>query len=238
MDSMKNFHSNSNNMPPNQQSNGSSNNNDMGSTTNNAFSKSAALNDKPASKTSVPSSAFQPVQKGHATAMQPPAKDKADAAIGKKTLAKGKRTDQQVRVQHHHHHYYHYHHHHVHKMPQNQKLDNQDDCQCGSSSAPHVEANAGNHSSNGSAPESNHGSNGQNGNVTALNSRGSNLESENGLLGKGGTVGGIGFGGSNGADQNRFAQREAALNKFRQKRKERCFEKKVNLLRGSKFYEN
>ncbi|XP_052883077.1 two-component response regulator-like PRR37 isoform X3 [Gossypium arboreum] len=239
-DSMKNFHSNSNNMPPNQQSNGSSNNNDMGSTTNNAFSKSAVLNDKPASKTSGPSSAFQPVQKGHATAMQSPAEDKADAAIGKKILAKAKGTDQQVQVQHHHHHYYHYHHH-VHKMPQNQKLDNQDDlCQCGSSnmsSAPHVEANAGNHSSNGSAPESNHGSNGQNGNITALNSRGLNLESENGLLGKGGTVGGIGFGGSNGADQNRFSQREAALNKFRQKRKERCFEKKVRYQSRKKLAE-
>ncbi|KAB2034523.1 hypothetical protein ES319_D04G091900v1 [Gossypium barbadense] len=203
-DSMKNFHSNSNNMPPNQQSN--SNNNDMGSTTNNAFSKSAVLNDKPASKTSVPSSALQPVQKGHATAMQPPAEDKADAAIGKKILTKAKGTDQQ----------------------------------CGSSnmsSAPHVEANAGNHSSNGSAPESNHGSNGQNGNITALNSRGLNLESENGLLGKGGTVGGIGFGGSNGAHQNRFAQREAALNKFRQKRKERCFEKKVRYQSRKKLAE-
>ncbi|PPD89120.1 hypothetical protein GOBAR_DD13947 [Gossypium barbadense] len=208
-DSMKNFHSNSNNMPPNQQSN--SNNNDMGSTTNNAFSKSAVLNDKPASKTSVPSSALQPVQKGHATAMQPPAEDKADAAIGKKILTKAKGTDQQ-----------------------------DDLCQCGSSnmsSAPHVEANAGNHSSNGSAPESNHGSNGQNGNITALNSRGLNLESENGLLGKGGTVGGIGFGGSNGAHQNRFAQREAALNKFRQKRKERCFEKKVRYQSRKKLAE-
>ncbi|KAH1039019.1 hypothetical protein J1N35_040762 [Gossypium stocksii] len=237
---MKNFHSNSNNLPPNQQSNGSSNNNDMGSTTNNAFSKSAVLNDKAASKTSVPSSAFQPVQKGHATAMQPPAEDMADAAMGKKILAKAKGMDQQVRVQHHHHHYYHYHRH-VHKMPQNQKLHNQDDlCQCGSSnmsSAPHVEANAGNHSSNGSAPESNHGSNGQSGNITALNSRGLNLESENGLLGKGGTVGGIGFGGSNGADQNRFARREAALNKFRQKRKERCFEKKVRYQSRKKLAE-
>jgi pseudo-response regulator 7 len=32
--------------------------------------------------------------------------------------------------------------------------------------------------------------------------------------------------GENGLD-NRFAIREAALHKFRQKRKERCFEKKV-----------
>ncbi|OMP06312.1 CheY-like superfamily [Corchorus olitorius] len=74
-DSMKNFQSNSNSMPPKQQSNGSSNNNDMGSTTNNAFSKPAVLSDKPAPKTSVnsfhPSSAFQSVQHGRASAPQP-----------------------------------------------------------------------------------------------------------------------------------------------------------------------
>lgn len=38
-----------------------------------------------------------------------------------------------------------------------------------------------------------------------------------------------GASGANGVctEQMRFARREAALNKFRQKRKERCFEKKV-----------
>ncbi|EOY18478.1 Pseudo response regulator, putative isoform 5 [Theobroma cacao] len=181
-DSMKNFQSTSNSIPPKQQSNGSSNNNDMGSTTNNAFSKPAVLSDKPAPKTSAksfhPSSAFQPVQSGHGSALQPV----AQAAP-----------------------------------------------QCGSSnlsSLPHVEGNAANHSLTRSASGSNHGSNGQNGSSTVLNTRGMNLESENGVPGKGGAGGGIGSGGRNVVDQNRFAQREAALNKFRQKRKERCFEKK------------
>ncbi|XP_022765293.1 two-component response regulator-like PRR37 isoform X2 [Durio zibethinus] len=198
-DSMKNFHSNSNSIPPKQQSNGSSNNNDMGSTTNNAFSKPAVLSDKPAPKTSVksfhPSSAFQPVQNGRVSALQPLTQGKADAALA--------------------------------AVPQ-----------CGSSNmSPRFEGNAGNHSLNGSASGSNHGSNGQNGSSTALNTGGMNLESEIGVPGKGGTVGGIGFGGSNGVYQNRFAQREAALNKFRQKRKERCFEKKVRYQSRKKLAE-
>ncbi|EOY18475.1 Pseudo response regulator, putative isoform 2 [Theobroma cacao] len=190
-DSMKNFQSTSNSIPPKQQSNGSSNNNDMGSTTNNAFSKPAVLSDKPAPKTSAksfhPSSAFQPVQSGHGSALQPVAQAAAP--------------------------------------------------QCGSSnlsSLPHVEGNAANHSLTRSASGSNHGSNGQNGSSTVLNTRGMNLESENGVPGKGGAGGGIGSGGRNVVDQNRFAQREAALNKFRQKRKERCFEKKVFDIRAER----
>ncbi|EOY18477.1 Pseudo response regulator, putative isoform 4 [Theobroma cacao] len=193
-DSMKNFQSTSNSIPPKQQSNGSSNNNDMGSTTNNAFSKPAVLSDKPAPKTSAksfhPSSAFQPVQSGHGSALQPVAQAAAP--------------------------------------------------QCGSSnlsSLPHVEGNAANHSLTRSASGSNHGSNGQNGSSTVLNTRGMNLESENGVPGKGGAGGGIGSGGRNVVDQNRFAQREAALNKFRQKRKERCFEKKVRYQSRKKLAE-
>ncbi|XP_021295916.1 two-component response regulator-like PRR37 isoform X2 [Herrania umbratica] len=253
-DSMKNFQSTSNSMPPKQQSNGSSNNNDMGSTTNNAFSKPAVLSDKPAPKTSAksfhPSSAFQPVQSGCGSSPQPVAQGKGDAALGSMILVKGRGTDQQVKVRHHYHHYHHHHHHHVHNMPQNQRLGNHDDLslenmavaapQCGSSnlsSLPHVEGNAANHSLTRSASGSNHGSNGQKESSTVLNSRGMNLESENGVPGKGGAGGGIGSGGRNGIDQNRFAQREAALNKFRQKRKERCFEKKVRYQSRKKLAE-
>ncbi|XVF23732.1 hypothetical protein REPUB_Repub13aG0065000 [Reevesia pubescens] len=244
-DSMKNFHSNPNSMPPKQQSNGSSNNNDMGSTTNNAFSKPTVLSDKPAPKTSVkylhPSSAFHPVQNGCASAPQHLAQGKGGAALGNMTLVQARGTDQQVQVQHHHHH----HHYHVHNMPQNKKLGKHHDLsvenmaaaatQCESShvsSARHVEGNAGNHSLNGSASRSNHGSNGKNGSSTALNTRGMNLESENGV--QRWSSWWIGLGGRNGVDHNRFAQRETALNKFRQKRKERCFEKKISATwRGS-----
>ncbi|XVE68999.1 hypothetical protein DITRI_Ditri09bG0114600 [Diplodiscus trichospermus] len=192
--SMKNFQSNSSSMPPKQQSNGSSNNNDMGSTTNDAFSNPAVVSDKPAPKTSVkslhPSTTFQPVQNGRASALQPLTKAAAPQ-FGSSNM----------------------------------------------SSAPHVEGNAGNHSLNGSASGSNHGSNRQNGSSPALNTRGINIGSENGMPEKGGTIGGIGFGGRNGVDQNRFAQREAALNKFRQKRKERCFEKKVRYQSRKKLAE-
>ncbi|XWS07876.1 hypothetical protein CRYUN_Cryun41cG0030200 [Craigia yunnanensis] len=245
-DSMKNFQSNSSSMPPKQQSNGSSNNNDMGSTTNNAFSEPVVLSDKPAPKTSVkpfyPSLAFQPMQNGHASAPQPLAQGKDDVALGNRILVQARGTDQQVQVQHHHHH--------VHNMPQNKKLGNHYNLpfenmaaaalQCGSSnvsSAPHVEGNAGNHSLNGGVSGSNHGIIGQNGSSTALNTRGINLESENRMPGKSVAVGGIGFGGRNGVDQNRFAQRQAVLNKFRQKRKERCFEKKVRYPRRKKMAE-
>lgn len=52
-----------------------------------------------------------------------------------------------------------------------------------------------------------------------INSRGS----------KEGTSSPIGVGSKSGVEQNHVSQREVALNKFRQKRKETCFEKKVTL---------
>lgn len=90
-----------------------------------------------------------------------------------------------------------------------------------------IEGNGGNYSLNGSVSGSNHGSNGHNGSNTALNIGGMNMESDNGGAEKNRTAGGSGSGSGSGVDQNRFAQRVAALTKFRQKRKERCFEKKV-----------
>uniref|UniRef100_A0A0D6R118 Response regulatory domain-containing protein n=1 Tax=Araucaria cunninghamii TaxID=56994 RepID=A0A0D6R118_ARACU len=95
----------------------------------------------------------------------------------------------------------------------------------------------GNGSVNGSASGSNNGSNGQNGHSNGQSSAaltpGTNGESDTGIAvkssagGGGGGGSGSGSGSASGVDQNRSAQREAALTKFRQKRKERCFEKKV-----------
>ncbi|CAH2040694.1 unnamed protein product [Thlaspi arvense] len=209
---------------PDQPPNGSSNNNDMGSTTNDAFIKPGDFSDKPMPKSTVnvhPCSAFQPVQSS------------------------------QVQVQHHHHHYHHYHHH-VHNMQQQQQqqqqqqlqLPNHDDLSLRTiAAAPHgrpsnlpsmpIEGIATNYSMNGSASGSNNGSNGQHGSSTAIIIEGTNMASDNGATGKCGAAGGgndgsgSAKGSSNGVDQNRCKQREAALNKFRQKRKERCFEKKV-----------
>lgn len=244
-DSMKNLQSNSSSMPPNQRSNGSSNNNDMGSTTNNAFSKpSAALSDKPTLKSSIkllhPSSAFQLVQNGHVSAPQP-TQETSDAAKPNMVLVQVKGINQQVQVQHHHHHYHH-HHHHVHKTLKNQQQSDQDDMslqtmtaaapQCGSSNllvGSQQEDNSGNHNLNESASWSNHGSNGQNRSGTVSNAIVVNIESENGGVpeNNGKATSGIGYREIQGVDQNRYSQREAALNKFRLKRKERCFTKKV-----------
>lgn len=227
-ESMQNFQSNSNGAPPNQSSNGSSNNN-MGSTTDDVYTKPAAFDDKPDSKSAVKHlqhSAFQPVQN---TIL-------ADFANANTILTHPSAMPPQVQIQNHHYHY----HHHVHNISQ-QQIRIHDDLaltnmaksapQCGSSNvlnAP-VEGNARNQSLNGSASGSNHGSNGQNGSTTAVNAQGTNMESDDGIAGKGGAGGGSGSGSGSrsGVDQNQSAQREAALNKFRQKRKERCFEKKV-----------
>lgn len=210
----------------------------MGSTTNNVYTKQVAFSDKAAPNSAFkylhPSSAFQPVQNGHNSPPQPIIQGKTDAATASKVSAQTAQTrdiKQPVHVQHHHHHYHH-HHHHVHNMPQ-QKPANQDDLsskniavealQCGSSnmlSAP-LEGKAGNQSMNGNGSGSNSGSNGQNGSITDLNARGTNTESDNGVV--------TGFATRSGIDTNNSAQREAALIKFRQKRKERCFEKKVSI---------
>lgn len=240
-ESKQNFQSSSNNTQPYQCSNGSSNNNDMGSTTNNVSTKQVPFDDKSLPKSAFkclhPSSAFQPVQNSHIPHPQSRIQDKKDAAMTNMILAQTRGLNQQVQVQHHHHHYHH-HHHHVHSMAQ-EELDNHDDLslknhadaapQCGSSNllSASLEGNAGSHSLNGSASGSNHGSNGQNGSTATLNASGTNMESDNGIAGKGEASGIIGFTSGSGIDPDRVALREAALNKFRQKRKERCFEKKV-----------
>lgn len=108
-----------------------------------------------------------------------------------------------------------------------------------------VEGQAANYSMNVSNSGSNHGSNGQNGGSTAALAGGVNVESANIVAEKSGAVNGNGNGNGSGSGsgngngsgsgsgsgvyQDRLAQREAALNKFRQKRKERNFNKKVSL---------
>jgi pseudo-response regulator 7 len=225
-ESMQNLQSNSNSTPPNQRSNGSSHNNDMGSTNNITFAKPSVISDKPTLKPTVKChypSAFQPVQNDHTALPQPVIQGKGDAPIANTTLVKSRGVNQQGQVQHHNHC--------VHNMPQQQQLTNHDDLslnmtaaapQCGSSnmlSTP-TQGNAGDYSLNGS----DHGSNGQNGSSIALS----------GAVEKGGTPGpGDESGSRSGVGRNRIALREAALSKFRQKRKERCFEKKVTEIAAS-----
>ncbi|KAK1421257.1 hypothetical protein QVD17_23449 [Tagetes erecta] len=157
-------------------------------------------------------------------------------ALDDKPIAPGlcegdKATPLQVR---HHHHHYHHHHHHVHKtQQQQQELTNQDDessrNMVSNGLAAQVEGNAANYGS--ASGRSNNKSNGEN---DSIGEKGSSYAviaegTDNGVAEKGktGNLSGSGSGSATGVDQDRLAQREAALNKFRQKRKERCFEKKV-----------
>ena len=252
-ETINNFPSHVDGNLPNQQSNGSSNNIDMASTTNYAVPKPEAYNEKSESTSAFKcfhTSAFQPVTSGRMFPPQKISSEKADDIVVDAVEAQAIGSNQPVQVQHHHHHYHHYHHH-VHSMqpqsqpqPQPQQQSDNDDRflnnmaaaapQCGSSNAfgGPAEGNAANYSINGSASGSNHGSNGQNGSSTALNVGATNMEGDNGAAGNSGAGAISGKGSGNRVEEDRFTQREAALTKFRQKRKERCFEKKVTCFKS------
>lgn len=234
---MYDFPSHSNGTPTNQQSNGSNNEEAMASTNKYVVPKLEALNDKPEAISafkSSESSAFEPVQSAclH-LASQVITRNSDDAEDKPVETFRG--SYQQVRVQHHHHHH-HYYHHHVHNVKQQRDHDDLSlknlaaaAQQCGSSNifGGPIESQAGNCSINGSASGSNYGSNGHNGSSTLLNGGLTNVESDNGAAGNSGNGGISRRNSGNEVEENRVAQREAALTKFRQKRKERCFEKKV-----------
>ncbi|KAG7947079.1 hypothetical protein I3843_14G075900 [Carya illinoinensis] len=237
-----NFHSHSSGNLPNHHSNGSSNNNDVASKDKCVIPKLEVYDEKPESMSafkSFHSSTFQSVQN---------TPGKATNVEVSKVQAETRGSKQQVQVQHHHHHHHHYHHH-VHNLQQHQLQQDHSDVsqknmagasqQCGSSNAlgGPVESNAGNYSVNGSASGSNFGSNGQNGSSTALNAGVTNVESENGAAGNIGAGAISGKNSGNGSDEERVAHREAALYKFRQKRKERCFEKRVRYQSRKKLAE-
>ncbi|KAG0616531.1 hypothetical protein M758_5G123400 [Ceratodon purpureus] len=140
----------------------------------------------------------------------------------------------------HHHHHHHRHHHgnsgHSGGNPGVQDEQQQSVITPGSG-APRVDGQSG--SSNGYGSTGN-GNGSMNGSVSGSNTGVNNGQSGLGVapmanenIGNNGACGSDpamdGLSGGNGVctEQMRFARREAALNKFRQKRKERCFEKKV-----------
>ncbi|KAF8096021.1 hypothetical protein N665_0319s0039 [Sinapis alba] len=94
--------------------------------------------------------------------------------------------------------------------------------------------NTVNYSVNGSGSGSGHGSHDPYGSSNGMNAGGMNKGSANGA---GGSGDGSGSGSGNVADENKMSQREAALTKFRQKRKERCFRKKVRYQSRKKLAE-
>ncbi|CAK9167296.1 unnamed protein product [Ilex paraguariensis] len=216
-------------------SNGVSNIIDMASTTNKLSTNVLILKDKSEATSTIHglhlSSVFKPLKNDlRCTSQQVLAK--ADDVVTPPALAPP--SHQEVPIQHIHHHH---HHHHFHDMEQVETPSNHDGPllkksaadvpQCGSSnvlSGP-VEGNPGNFSLNRSASGSNLGSNGLKEGNTAINAGGTKAESETGLAGKSRSVDASGSGSGNRMDQTKYVLREAALNKFRQKRKEQCFRK-------------
>ncbi|KAK9684058.1 hypothetical protein RND81_10G183700 [Saponaria officinalis] len=102
-----------------------------------------------------------------------------------------------------------------------------------------TQANAVNCSVNESVGRSNHGSNVHNGGKVALTAEGMSMVHSSGVAAYDYADNGSGSGSGSGVgiDQRRSAEREAALNKSRLKRKERCFDKKVRYQSRKKLAE-
>ncbi|KAG0478745.1 hypothetical protein HPP92_013464 [Vanilla planifolia] len=183
-------------------------------------------------------SAFHPVQLQSSTIHQV-VQEKINEAAKVSVIGQSRDSPNQVQVQLHHHHYHH-HHHHVHGLQAQPDEDLSVEnlkataAYCSSSNVfPRPpEANAPNYSLHGSNSGSNHGSDGQNGCSMAVNTKGTNMDSTTAVpLINGVTAGNeSGSGSGSGADQNRFARREAALNKFRQR------EKTETSAKGNQFF--
>ncbi|GLU02443.1 hypothetical protein SLE2022_196930 [Rubroshorea leprosula] len=235
----QNFPSHSNVILLNHQSNGSSNNNDIISTAKYVTPKPEALKEKFESLSAFKpfhSSAFQPAQNGHISSAQEALPEKANHMGVNAVDAQVSGSNQLFTIQHG---YYH------HSM-QRQSLTESSlksmaitSMQCGSSNVfdGPTECNVVNYSVNGSASGSNHGSNGPNGSSIAPNAEQTNVESHNGAAGNSEAGAISGRTSASGLDEDRAAHREAALTKFRQKRKERCFEKKVRYQSRKKLAE-
>ncbi|KAI4300214.1 hypothetical protein L6164_033613 [Bauhinia variegata] len=254
-DSSRDIQSHSSSNPPNQNSNGASNNIDMGSTTNNAFTKSEIISEPAVASTTkclYQSFAFQPIKNNLLCTSQQVVLHNNDEMTARALLAPPRGViHKDSAIQDFHCHFEN--HNCVTNSLQHLLPSDHDDAplkkmaaaapHCGSSNVVEVliEGNLGNYSVNRSASGSNNGSNGQNGCSTAANAGGTNIESSVAISGNSGSGDGSGSGSgsasANRVDQNRTSQREAAITKFRQKRKERCFRKKVRYQSRKKLAE-
>ncbi|KAM3340308.1 two-component response regulator-like APRR7 isoform X1 [Capsicum galapagoense] len=135
-----------------------------------------------------------------------------------------------------HHSHQHHHHHHFHDLDQDCTSTHVDfslkklivdgpSCISSNILARPCEGNPEYHSLNRSASGSNRGSNVQDVSCTAINAGGTNGESDNGLAGKNESGDASGSGCGNTTDPTELV-RAAALTKFQQKKKDRCFKKK------------
>ncbi|MCE3217207.1 hypothetical protein HAX54_011058 [Datura stramonium] len=225
----------------NPSSNGVSNNVAMGSTSNILASKPLPLRDTVNSLHL--SSAFNPVTSDcRNLSQQIPQVEPGERPI---TDVLPPESTHDIVIQHPH---QHSDHHHFHNLNQHCTANHDDlslkklgmdSPHCASSKilAGSCEGNPEYQSLNRSASGSNHGSNGQNGSSNAENAGGTNGNSDAGLAGtsrSGDDASGSGSG--NSTDSFKLV-RAAALTKFRQKRKERCFEKKVRYHNRKKLAE-
>ncbi|KAI4304667.1 hypothetical protein MLD38_040144 [Melastoma candidum] len=231
-ESIPNGPSNSFGSPAYQPSNTSSENN--GIATNCQYDASKKPEPISAFKSSE-SSAFQPVHQGFVRSSWMESDERPDNSQPDDVQAPSKGSHQHIHIRyHHHHHHYHYHRHLDNSQKNQEQQDNSDVAmaatalQCGSSNAMEgrADGNAGNNSGSGSASGSNLGGNGNNGSNNVPVDGSAKMETDNGAAGNTG-AGALGEKPNSGIDEERIALREAALSKFRQKRKERCFEKRV-----------
>ncbi|XP_021278124.1 two-component response regulator-like APRR3 [Herrania umbratica] len=238
-ETVRTFPSQSNGILLNQPSIGSSNKNDVITAAKRASSKPEALNDKCGAMSAFKhfhSSSYQPTPNGHICSSQDVLTEKADDTGFKTAHSQSRSSNQVFHVQHQCH---------LHQVGKEQhQLQPDHDTslkimavtasQCGSFNVFEgpSECNIITYSVNGSVSGSNYGSNGPNRSSTALNAEQAIMESENGAAG---AMSGRSSG--SGADGDRVAQRVAALTKFRQKRKERCFEKRVRYQSRKKLAE-
>jgi pseudo-response regulator 7 len=236
-ETMQNFTSHSNATPPNQQSNGSNNINDLAYTNICLSTKHENFDKKPESARGIGSfisSELQTVQNNSISASQKKTSSQEECAGIIKGQVGG--SEQGFQVEHIHHQLQHCNRI-AHKAAEDlqsvhdllHKSTTKVAQQCMSSNVfggPEEGNAAANYGLDGSTAESDHGSNGQGGSNT-LTIKMTNVENGDaagGSFGVGGidkiNIGSVSY-------EERIALREAALTKFRQKRKERCFEKKV-----------
>ncbi|XP_019412762.1 PREDICTED: two-component response regulator-like APRR3 isoform X2 [Lupinus angustifolius] len=236
-DTAYDFPSHSNGTPPNQQSNGSNNRNDIASTNTYLSTKPETFDQDPESVRGVGlfnSSALQTLQNN---SISPSQKKNCVQEESAETIKGQVRCSEQVLQVKHSYYKIHHYNHIAHKATPDKRSDPNDPLlkslttaakQCVSSNVlgGPSESNSANFDMNGNAIETDHGRNRQDGSSNTLAIRAINVENGNVTAGIG--VGGIdGRNIGNGVDEGRIALREAALTKFRQKRKERCFDKKV-----------
>ncbi|QCD88288.1 pseudo-response regulator 7 [Vigna unguiculata] len=229
-----NFPSHSNVTPPNQQSNGSNNINDMASTNTYLGTKPCTFDKMPESVRGLGS--FNSSERR----TLPNNSKKTYAREEYMEIVRGQLGSSEHEFQAEHTHYEHHHYNHIsrkaavdlqseHDLLLKSSTNTAQQCVSSNAFGGPAESNAANYTIDGNAGESDHGSNGHgsNGQDGTLTMRTVNMENGNVASGSFG-VGGIDRKNiGNGADEGRLSLREAALTKFRQKRKERCFEKRV-----------